>query len=251
MAEVDINNPNDKFSTYHNLTTYLVKGKKSERFDDIIDFLCRSKIHFALTVDGKDITVTEDTLRKHLKLQDEGDAILYTKDEYMRTFKRIGWHQVSSAFGSAVHGMITGQDFNFAHLIFEGLRYNLQEGAKQAFFMYPRVNVPLLSAMLNIQVTQGDSSAAPADTDPTPSTSQPEHTSASLDRTLVQPIKDAQAQQILTSVLEAQLENRAPVEASYTRKRKRSKKTPSILVSQAQSNPKALIQNHNTLMRIP
>ncbi|KAI3797763.1 hypothetical protein L1987_33026 [Smallanthus sonchifolius] len=201
----DISNPDDKFSPYHNLTAYLTKGKKSEGFNDMINFLCRSKIYFALTtnptiyisnmedfwstvvysteqgipqikakVDGKDITILEAILRKHLKLQDEGATMSYSKDEYMRTFvsigytgnqteytiekalmgppwkylchtllqcisqKRSGWHQVSSALASAFHGMVTNQGFNFAHLIFEGLRYNLQEGAKQQFFMYPR-----------------------------------------------------------------------------------------------------------------
>ncbi|KAI3814140.1 hypothetical protein L1987_18887 [Smallanthus sonchifolius] len=201
----DINNPDDKFSPYHNLTAYLTKGKKSEGFNDMIDFLCRSKIYFALTtnrtiyiphmedfwstavysteqgipqikakVDGRDITISEATLRKYLKFQDEGAVISYSKYEYMRTFvsigytgnqteytiekalmgppwkylchtllqcisqKRSGWHQVSSALASAFHGMVTNLGFDFAHLIFEGLRYNLQEGAKQQFFMYPR-----------------------------------------------------------------------------------------------------------------
>ncbi|KAI3742283.1 hypothetical protein L1987_59963 [Smallanthus sonchifolius] len=295
MVNCDINNLDDKFSTYHNLTSYLVKGNKSEGFDDMIDFLCRSKLHFALTVnptiyishmadfwnsasysiehgipqikakvDGKDITVTEATLRKYLRLQDEGAANSYTKDEYMRTFvsigytgnqqdytiekallgppwkylchtlfqcisqKRSGWLQLSSGLASAVHGLVTAQNINFSHLIFEGLRYNLPEGAKQSFYMYPiflqeifnrelkdlsktaiiymivshknnifksmrtvsknssEVNVPLLPTMLNIQSIQGNSSAVPADTDPTPSTSKPERTtSASIDRTHV------------------------------------------------------------------
>ncbi|KAI3807773.1 hypothetical protein L1987_23707 [Smallanthus sonchifolius] len=203
MANIDINNPDDKFSTYHNLTAYLVKGKKSEGFGDMIEFLCQSKIHFALTVnptiyiphmedfwnsvvfsteqgtpqikskvDGKDITITEATLKKHLKLQDEGAANSYTKNEYMRTF--------------------------------------------------------------------GDSSAVPVDTGPTPSAAQPEHTTTiSLDRAPVQPPEGAQVQQILTPTLQAQLEQRAPVVASYNRKRKKSKKNPSILVSAAQSQPKS------------
>ncbi|KAI3775701.1 hypothetical protein L1987_45450 [Smallanthus sonchifolius] len=342
----DINNPDDKFSPYHNLTTYLTKGKKSEGFDDMIDFLCRSKIYFALTtnptiyiphmedfwstavysteqgipqikakVDGKDITILEATLRKHLKLQDEGAAISYSKDEYMRTFvsigytgnqteytiekalmgppwkylchtllqcisqKRSGWHQVSSALASAFHGMVTNQGFNFAHLIFEGLRYNLQEGAKQQFFMYPRflqevfnqelkelskhariyimlghknnifqsmrtvskkfsgVNVPLLSTMLNIQSTPGDSSAIPTDTDPTPSTPHPEQQSASTTRTPMHTTKDAQAQKLLTPVMDVivQPEHRAPVATTYTRKR--GKRTPSSFASKAQTQP--------------
>ncbi|KAI3706162.1 hypothetical protein L1987_76420 [Smallanthus sonchifolius] len=121
MAEVDINHPNDKFSPYHNLTTYLIKGKKSDGFDDMIDFLCQSKIYHSLTVnppiyiphmedfwksaiysieqgipqikakvDGKDITISEATLRKHLKLQDKGAAISYSKEVYMRSFVSIG-----------------------------------------------------------------------------------------------------------------------------------------------------------------
>ncbi|KAI3813245.1 hypothetical protein L1987_17964 [Smallanthus sonchifolius] len=308
----DINNPDDKFSPYHNLTAYLTKGKKSDGFDDMIDFLCRSKIHHALTVnptiyiphmedfwniavystavysteqgisqikakvDGKDIIISEATLRKHLQLQDEGAAISYSKEEYMRTFKRSGWHQVSSALASVIHGMITEQGFNFAHLIFEGLRYNLQEGAKQQFFTYPRfnqelkdlskpariyimlghknnifqsmrivskkfsgVNVLLLSTMVNIQSTQGDSSAIPADTDPTPSTPHPEKQVASIARTPVQTTKDAQVQKSLTPLLDVivQLEHRAPVATTYTRKR--NKKTPSLLVSKAQSQPQS------------
>ncbi|KAI3732646.1 hypothetical protein L1987_63853 [Smallanthus sonchifolius] len=269
-------------------------------------------------VDDKDITITEATFRKHLKLQDEGAAISYSREEYMRTFvsigytgnqneytieralispqwkflchtllqcisqKRSGWHQVSSALASAVHGMVSVQGFNFAHLIFKSLRYNLQEGAKQSFFMYPRflqeffnnelkdlskpariylmlghknnifqsmrtvskkfsgVNVPLLSTMMNIQSSQGDSSAIPTDTDPTPSTSKPEQQTASTVRTPVHTTKDAHAKKLLTPVLDVitnQLEHTAPVAAKYTRKR--SKKTPSILVSQAQSQPKS------------
>ncbi|KAI3784450.1 hypothetical protein L1987_43549 [Smallanthus sonchifolius] len=118
MTEVDINHPNDMFAPYHNLTAY----QKSEGFDDMIDFLCRSKIYFALTVnptiyiphmedfwntavysteqgipqiqatiEGKDIIITEATLRKHLKLQEEGAAISYSEEEYMRTFVSIGY----------------------------------------------------------------------------------------------------------------------------------------------------------------
>ncbi|KAI3825243.1 hypothetical protein L1987_06724 [Smallanthus sonchifolius] len=53
------------------------------------------------------------------------------------------------------------------------------------------VNVSLLSTMLNIQSTPGDSSTIPADIDPTPSTSHPEQQSASTIRTPVHTTKDA------------------------------------------------------------
>ncbi|KAI3744845.1 hypothetical protein L1987_57940 [Smallanthus sonchifolius] len=346
MAGADINNPNDKFSPYHNLTAYLIKGKKSEGFDGMIDFLCRSKIYHALTVnptiytshmedfwssavysteqgtpqirgtvDGKEMIITEAKLRQHLKLQDEGDALSYPRDVYMRTFvsigytgnqteytiekalmgpkwkylchtllqcisqKRSGWNQLSSGLASAVHGMITGAGFNFSHLILEGLRYNLQEGVKSQFFMYPRflqevfnfehqdlsktasiysilghknnifqsmrtvsskfsgADVPLLSTMLNTHSAQGDSSANPADTDPTPSTSLPQtQPTVSLDRIHVHSTEDAQAHTLLTPSLIAQPEHRAPVAAKYTRKR--GKRTPSSLASKAQTQAK-------------
>ncbi|KAI3805371.1 hypothetical protein L1987_27699 [Smallanthus sonchifolius] len=352
----DINNPDDKFSPYHNLTAYLSKGKKSEGFNDMTDFLCPSKIYFALItnptiyiphmedfwstavysteqgisqieakVDGKDITILEATLRKHLKLQDEGAAISYSKDEYMRTFvsigytgnlteytiekalmgppwkylyhtllqcisqKRSGWHQVSSALTSAFHGMVTNQGFNFAHLIFEGLRYNLQEGAKQQFFMYPRflqevfnqelkelskpvriyimlghknnifqsmrtvskkfsgINVPLLSIMLNVQSTLGDSSAILADTDPTPSTSHPEQQSASIIRTHVHTTQDAQEQKLLTPLLDVivQPEHRPRLQRHILGKGVREL----LLLLPPRPKPKltALTQNHNIL----
>ncbi|KAI3810758.1 hypothetical protein L1987_20380 [Smallanthus sonchifolius] len=309
----------------------------------MIDFLCRSKIHHALTVnptiytshmedfwssavystdqgtpqikgtvDGKEMIITEAKLRQHLKLQDKGDAISYPRDVYMRTFVSIGytgnqteytiekalmgpkwkylchtllqcisqkrsdWNQLSSGLASAIHGMITGAGFNFSHLILEGLRYNLQEGVKSQFFMYPRflqevfniehqdlsktariysilghknnifqsmrtvsskfsgADVPLLSTMLNTQSAQGDSSANPADTDPTPSTSLPQtQTAVSLDRTPLHSTENVQAHTLLTPRLNAQPEHRAPVAAKYTRKR--GKRTPSSLASKAQT----------------
>ncbi|KAI3821919.1 hypothetical protein L1987_09495 [Smallanthus sonchifolius] len=318
MAEVDINHPDDKFSPYHNLTAYLIKGKKSEKFNDMIDFLCRSKIHHALTVNPTIyIPHMEDFWNSAVYSTEQGIPQIQAKEEYMRTFvsigytgnqneytiekalmgppwkflshtliqcisqKRSGWHQVSSALASAVHGMVSSQGFKFAHLIFEGLRYNLQEGAKQSFFIYPRflqevfnnelkdlsksakiylmlghknkifqsmrivsknfpgVNVPLLYTMMNKQRTQGDSSAIPADTDPTPSSSHPKQQYVSTVRTPVHTTEDAQAHKLLTPILDVivQLEQRAPFVTKYTRKR--SKKTPSLLVSKAQSQPKS------------
>ncbi|KAI3816003.1 hypothetical protein L1987_15687 [Smallanthus sonchifolius] len=91
--------------------------------------------------------------------------------------------------------------------------------------------------MLNIQSTPGDRSAIPADTDPTPSTPHPEQQSASTIRTPVHTTKDAQAQTLLTHVLDdiVQPEHRAPVATTYTRKR--GKITPSSLASKAQTQP--------------
>ncbi|KAI3811038.1 hypothetical protein L1987_20753 [Smallanthus sonchifolius] len=271
----DIDNPDDKFSTYHNLTAYLTKGKKSDGFDDMIDFLFRSKIYFALTtnptiyiphmedfwrttvysieqgipqikakVDGKNITILEATLRKHLKLQDEGATISYLKDEYMRTFvsigytgnqteytiekalmgppwkylchtllqcisqKRSGWHQVSSALASAFHELSKPARI----YIMLGHKNNIFQSMRTISKKFSRVNVSLLSTMLNVQSTPGDSSAIPADTDPTPSTSNPEQQSASTIRTPVHTTEDVHAQKLLTPLFDVivQPEHRAP-----------------------------------------
>ncbi|KAI3744801.1 hypothetical protein L1987_57894 [Smallanthus sonchifolius] len=146
MAEVDINRPDDKFSPYHNLTAYIIKGKKSEGFDDMINFLCRSKIHSHLhSSHGGFLEICRllyrigDTPNQSTEGTD-GPPWKYLCHTLLQCIsqKRSGWHQVRSALASAVRSMVTGQGVNFAHLIFQGLRYNLQEGAKQQFYMYPR-----------------------------------------------------------------------------------------------------------------
>ncbi|KAI3821392.1 hypothetical protein L1987_08959 [Smallanthus sonchifolius] len=268
----DINNPDDKFSPYHNLTAYLTKGKKSEGFDDMIDFLCQSKIHFALTVNptiyiphmedfwntavysteqgipqikakvvGKDIIISEATLQKHLQLQDEGAAISYPKEEYMRTFVSIGYtgNQNEYTIEKALMGPPWKYPCNTLLQCISHKRSGWHQVSSTLAFAVHGINVPLLSTMVNIQSTQGDSSAIPADTDPTPSTSNPKQQAASIAQTHVQTTKDAQVQKSLTSFLDVivQLEQRAPVATTYIRKR--SKKTPSLLVSQAQSQPKS------------
>ncbi|KAI3784489.1 hypothetical protein L1987_43588 [Smallanthus sonchifolius] len=248
----DINNPDDKFSPYHNLTTYLTKGKKSDGFDDMIDFLCRSKIHHALTVnptiyiphmedfwntavysteqgipqikakvDGKDIIISEATLRKHLQLQDERAAISYSKEEYMRTFVSIGYTGNQNEY--TIEKALMGPPWKY-------LCHSLLQCISQKRSGWHQVSSALAS---------GDSSVIPADNDPTPSTSHLEQPSTSTIRTPMHTTKDAQVQKSLTSVLDVivQLEQRALVATTYTRKR--SKKTPSLLVSKAQSQPQS------------
>ncbi|KAI3725149.1 hypothetical protein L1987_64926 [Smallanthus sonchifolius] len=176
----------------------------------MIDFLCRSKIYFALTtnptiylphmedfwntvvyfteqgipqinakVDGKDIIISEATLRKHLKLQDEGAAISYSKDEYMRTFVSIGYTGNQNEY--AIENALMGPPWKY-------LCHTLLHSISQKRSGWHQVSSALASAF-----------------------------------------------HVLTSVLNVivQLEQRAPVATTYTRKR--SKKTPSLLVSKAQT----------------
>ncbi|KAI3784191.1 hypothetical protein L1987_43285 [Smallanthus sonchifolius] len=193
----------------------------------MIDFLCRSKIYFALTtnptiyiphmedfwstavysteqgipqikskVDGKNITILEATLRKHLKLQDEGAAISYSKDECMRTFVSIGYTGNQTEY--TIEKALMGPPWKYlCHILFQCI-YQKRSGWHQVSSAlasaFHGVNVPMLSTMLNVQSTPGDSSAIPADTDPTPSTSHPEQQSASTIQTPVHTTEDAQTQ---------------------------------------------------------
>ncbi|GJT88125.1 putative ribonuclease H-like domain-containing protein [Tanacetum coccineum] len=63
-----------EFCDKHDMVAYFEKSKGSEGFHEIIDFLSASHIHYALTATTIDrkvkITVSEVSLRRHLKLED-------------------------------------------------------------------------------------------------------------------------------------------------------------------------------------
>ncbi|KAI3784333.1 hypothetical protein L1987_43431 [Smallanthus sonchifolius] len=109
------------------------------------------------------------------------------------------------------------------------------------FPWFSGVNVPLLSTMMNMQSTEGDSSANPAGTDPTPSTSLPEsQTTASLDRIPVHSTEDAQAHTLLTPSLIAQPEHRAPAQTQ-----------PNSPHSESQHSGENIIRDSHIVREIP
>ncbi|GJY03268.1 hypothetical protein Tco_0361420 [Tanacetum coccineum] len=187
-----------EFCDKHNMVAYLEKPEGSAEFHQIIDFLTASHIHYALTenptiyasfikqfwttatastnvngeveltasIDGQAKTITEASLRRHLKLEDNGGitslpnteifeqlALMgYATDSDKLTFqkwkflihtilhclspKKTAWEQFSSNIATAIICLATNRTFNFSNLIFEAMVKNLD--SKTKFLMYPR-----------------------------------------------------------------------------------------------------------------
>ncbi|GKC06815.1 hypothetical protein Tco_0998425 [Tanacetum coccineum] len=169
-----------EFCDKHNMVAYLVKSESSEGFDEIIDFLTSSHIYYALTenpiifvslieefwetvvlstteeglqaisttIDRHEKLITEDSLRRHLKLDDpEGISSLSNKEifEHLAHMgsKKTAWDQFSSNIAIALICLATSMRFNFSKFIFEAMVKNLDNPHK--FLVYPRFIQLLLS----------------------------------------------------------------------------------------------------------
>ncbi|GJT70739.1 hypothetical protein Tco_1030025 [Tanacetum coccineum] len=186
------------------MVAYLQKSEGSEGFHQIIDFLNASHIQYALTenptiyvsfikqfwrtttartsangeveltatIDGQVKTITEASLRRHLKLEDNGGVTTlpnseifeqlalmgYVTDSDKLTFqkghfspqwkflihtilhclspKKTAWEQFSSNIATAIICLATNRTYNFSKLIFDAMIKNLENPHK--FLMYPR-----------------------------------------------------------------------------------------------------------------
>ncbi|KAD6454710.1 hypothetical protein E3N88_09416 [Mikania micrantha] len=190
------------FKPAHNVPAEL-SAEHDNDFAPIISFLQRSRYFFALTVqplvyeshhqqfwascsvssssngrsllatiDAHPIGITVETVCRHLKLNDDGGRMSFTKDEVASTFQSMGyegplplttylkgrvsynykylihlflhclsnksggWDQVPSDLASAIHGLVSNQLFNFSAFIFNNLVDNISSPKK--FCMYPR-----------------------------------------------------------------------------------------------------------------
>nr|GEU66873.1 hypothetical protein [Tanacetum cinerariifolium] len=147
------------FADTHNVVAILEKSDTAEGFEQIIDFLSGSYIHYALIVnpniyiscikqfwntasvkrsddvtrlqalvDRKKIMISEAVIRKILQLDDDEGVSL--------SAKRTSWNEFSTAMASAVICLSKGQKFNFSKYIFDSLVRNVDSSSK--FYMYPR-----------------------------------------------------------------------------------------------------------------
>ncbi|GJQ89216.1 hypothetical protein Tco_0000355 [Tanacetum coccineum] len=192
------------FCDKHNMVAFLEKSTGSAGFHQIIDFITRSHIYYALTkkpevcvsfikqfwrtaeiltddngtvkihatIDGHSLSITEGSLRRHLKLDDQ-DGITslptteifaqlalmgYATDSDKLTFqkgafspqwrflihnilhclspKKTAWEQFSSNIAAAVICLATNRKFNFSRMIFDHMVSNISSPHK--FLMYPR-----------------------------------------------------------------------------------------------------------------
>nr|GEY41771.1 synaptobrevin, longin-like domain protein [Tanacetum cinerariifolium] len=124
------------------LSSYCCRANSDvvEGFEQIIDFLSGSYIHYALTlqlqalVDKKKIVISEAVIREILLLNDvEGMKFLIHTILQSLSAKRTSWNEFSIAVASAVICLSKGQRFNFSKYIFDSLVRNVDSSSK--FYM--------------------------------------------------------------------------------------------------------------------
>ncbi|GJU62586.1 hypothetical protein Tco_1244421 [Tanacetum coccineum] len=186
------------------MVAFLEKSTGSEGFHQVIDFLTRSHICYALTkkpdvsvsfikqfwrsaeittadngevkitatIDGHSMTITEASLRRHLKLDDQdglssipnseifeqlalmgyhtdSDKLTFQKGAFLPQWrflihyilhcispKKTAWEQFSSNIATVVICLATNRRYNFSRMIFEHMVSNISSPHK--FLMYPR-----------------------------------------------------------------------------------------------------------------
>ncbi|GJZ12974.1 hypothetical protein Tco_0548204 [Tanacetum coccineum] len=171
-----------KYCDKHNQVGFLLKPTESAGYTEIVDFLRRSKLRYALThnppiydslvkqfwqtatartladgtqqldatIDTIEYTITEESVRRQLQLADASGINMLQNEEIFVGLQNIGsksggWDQFGSNIATALICLSTGRDFNFSKLIFDGMISNLK--SKSKFLMYPR----FLQMILNVQ----------------------------------------------------------------------------------------------------
>ncbi|GJT59755.1 hypothetical protein Tco_1003288 [Tanacetum coccineum] len=163
---------NLEFCDKHDIIAYLQKFERSEGFHQIIDFLNASHIQYALienptiyvsfikqfwrtatartsatgeveliaTIDGQEKTITEASLRRHLKLEDNGGVTTLPNSEIFEQLALMGYATDSDKLtfqkATAIICLATTRTFNFSKFIFDAMVKNLDNPHK--FLMYPR-----------------------------------------------------------------------------------------------------------------
>ncbi|GJW84061.1 hypothetical protein Tco_0157206 [Tanacetum coccineum] len=114
----------------------LVSKKKREMFT-----LEDGEVKITATIDGQLKTITEASLRRHLKLKDADGISSLPNTEIFEQLalmgpKKTAWEQFSSNITTAIICLATNRTFNFSRMIFEDMVKNLDNRSK--FLMYPR-----------------------------------------------------------------------------------------------------------------
>ncbi|GJY01476.1 hypothetical protein Tco_0359628 [Tanacetum coccineum] len=192
-------------------------------FRSIIDFITRSHIYYALTkkpevcvsfikqfwrtaelltddngtvkihatIDGHSLSITEGSLRRHLKLDDQGMELpLLPTTEILLNWrlwlyncsdnpKKTAWEQFSSNIAAAVICLATNRKFNFSRMIFDHMQY---EEDNKGFF---RTGGCLISKYLLFQLHSASPSNSISSPEPTPT--QPSPTQPSPQPSPIQP----------------------------------------------------------------
>ncbi|GJX46997.1 hypothetical protein Tco_0272187 [Tanacetum coccineum] len=158
--------------TYYCWVKVNVVKAESDGFEQIVDFLNAQPIRYALTVnptiyiscieqlwstdvvktingevqlhalvDGKKIIISEASVRRDLKLEDEEGIDCLPNSTIFEQLalipKTTAWNEFSSTIASAIICLATNQKLNFSKFIFEGMIRNL-DNVSGKFLMYPR-----------------------------------------------------------------------------------------------------------------
>nr|GEY92599.1 reverse transcriptase domain-containing protein [Tanacetum cinerariifolium] len=119
------------FADTHNVVAMLEKSDAAEGFEQIIDFLSGSYIHYDLTA-SPHIYIS---CIKQFWNSVQWKFLIHTILQSL-SVKRTSWNEFSTAVASAVICLSKGQRFNFSKYIFDSLVRNLDSSSK--FYMYPR-----------------------------------------------------------------------------------------------------------------
>ncbi|KAD0234947.1 hypothetical protein E3N88_44575 [Mikania micrantha] len=129
------------------------------------------------TIDAHPISITVETICRHLKLNDAGGKVSFTKDEVASTFKSMGVRR-SSPFNNLFEGFL--QQILYEELgtslSLLGNTYKMPLVSSKVFVQLKKKGAqfsgnftPLLPSMES-HTPEGDSSVNPTDAEPTPST---------------------------------------------------------------------------------
>nr|GEZ99183.1 hypothetical protein [Tanacetum cinerariifolium] len=169
------------FADTHNVVAMLEKSDAAEGFEQIIDFLSGSYIHYALTVSPRIYISCIKQFWNSVSVKRSGVVCLpneeifaglapmgYEKPSTKLTFykaffssqwkflihtilqslsaKGTYWNEFSTTMASAVICLSKGQRFNFSKYIFDSLVRNVDNSSK--FYMYPRFIQLILQAQV-------------------------------------------------------------------------------------------------------
>nr|GFA50275.1 xylulose kinase-1 [Tanacetum cinerariifolium] len=187
------------------MVAILEKGEFNSDFHPMVDFIAASPLRYALTVkpaifvshirqfwstarietkdeethilatvDGIQRTVSESSLRRNLKLKDEGGIVSIPDTEIFKNLtlmgpKSTGFNEFSSNIAIALVCLATNRTYNFSKMIFDGMVKNVNNKISK-FLMYPSPSfsgriVPLFDTML---VHQGEGLGTPTEPHHTP-----------------------------------------------------------------------------------
>ncbi|GJY65041.1 hypothetical protein Tco_0466501 [Tanacetum coccineum] len=92
------------------------------------------EMEITTTIDEKVKTVTEESIRRHFKLEDSDGISTLPNTEIFEQLalmgpKKTSWEQFSSNIATAIICLATNMTFNFSRMIFEGMVKNLNKEA--------------------------------------------------------------------------------------------------------------------------